>query len=551
MASSRFLLYPDVPAISPFALDGIRDDIHATKKLRIEQYESRVENTLLKLIGGFDPVGKLELVQLKGERALWRMDNGINEKIYVYLTPWLTESDSGILPKLEVPKASSLMVIVLNQSVEVALKIATDKFGDCGELVLICPLGQKEIRVEALNGSATPYSTRIVDSLSRSLNLSIHLQKTDSRSAPKEINEAAPVVARQVRPKILLGHQGTREIYWTPQLEKNSNIGIFGPAESGKTETIKQILLELRKSGVPFIILDFDRQYVQKESSSPEFGTVIDPNELAINPLDLESGSSPREQTYRLLEILSSVYEFEDWEIRHIRDGIRKSYEKSGISEDNPSTWGRKPPTLRNLRSELEVGAQTGKGREWDSIKEILQKLDLALAQSLFSQERTKIPFEKLVTGPRIIDLSGLQDDVLKVLACEYLTGKIPYFTKDGSGNARVFVVIDGAPKAFGKNTSSLRLLRQARQRGVGVIYSCRDHVHLPELAFDNTGAILSFRITDSKNAKNLAEHLGVSDQVLNKNLSEKFSAVVKFSTQSEVSKLSVIPYFQKDQINS
>ncbi|MHB2036556.1 MAG: hypothetical protein ACYCPW_07415 [Nitrososphaerales archaeon] len=41
----------------------------------------------------------------------------------------------------------------------------------------------------------------------------------------------------------------------------------------------------------------------------------------------------------------------------------------------------------------------------------------------------------------------------------------------------------------------------------------------MPELAFDNTGAILSFRITDSKNAKNLAEHLGVSDQVLNKNL--------------------------------
>ena len=43
------------------------------------------------------------------------------------------------------------------------------------------------------------------------------------------------------------------------------------------------------------------------------------------------------------------------------------------------------------------------------------------------------------------------------------------------------------------------------------MIYSCQNPANLSELAFNNTATILSFRLSDSKNAKNVAEHLGVS----------------------------------------
>jgi len=539
--------YKSYMVISPFLLEEIRDDIRSLKQHRLLDYESRIESTL-KLVSESWPDGKFDYVRLEGEQVLWRVDNGTNTKLFVYLAVWTNDTDlCFLLSKLDVPKASGLVAIVLNQSPESVRASLNERLGDCGELTLICPINQKESQTETLVGSTTRYSAKFVQILSKSLNLSVPLAGLSKKdSAPAEISLGAQFGKKSERPKVLLGSQGGREIYWTEPLERNSNVGIFGDAGSGKTQTIKRILVGLRKSGITFLVLDSSGEYLPKDGSSMEFGTGIGLSEITVNPLELEKGNSPRDQKYCVLESLDGGFGFSEEEKHCLRNAIKSSYERKGIFEDNKSTWIKTPPTLQDLRVRLEHLTQEGNGRWKNAAKEILGKIGPVLGHSLFSQARTRIPFQKLVTGPIIVNLSELQDPTLKAITVEFIAGKIPYFAENSSGALQLCIIIDGLQKLMARNSSTLRLLREARRRAIGIIYSSQNPANLSELVFTNTAAILSFRMTESKNAKVLGEYMGVRDSnLLNKGLENKFSAMSKFSSDPSAIKFDVLPYFQ------
>ena len=81
---------------------------------------------------------------------------------------------------------------------------------------------------------------------------------------------------------------------------------------------------------------------------------------------------------------------------------------------------------------------------------------------------------------------------------------------------------------------------------GLGVIYSSDNLMNLSELAFANAAALVSFRISDSKNGKILVTQFGVKDEkALNKGLSFKFSALVKFSREPSSIQFDTSPYFK------
>ncbi|MGA2875586.1 MAG: DUF87 domain-containing protein, partial [Nitrososphaerales archaeon] len=346
--------YENYVAISPFLLEDIRDDIHSRKQQRFEEYESRIENSLFKTINESWIHCKIDFIRLKRERALWRLDNGADPKLYVYLSLWTIDSDLEMLrSKLEVPNASGLIAIVLNEARDTARTNLKNKLGNCGELSLICALDQKEVKTETLAGSSTSFSTEIINSLASAINLSA--TKKGAKPEPKRVNQEAQFGFEPERPKILIGNQDTREVYWTPAKERNYNIAILGDAKSGKTQIVKRILLELRKIGVPFLIIDPSGEYLPKDSTNSEFGTAIGPSEIRINPLELDKGTSPRDREYRVLEIFDAVYGLKDWEFSYLRKGIKKAYELKGIIEDNPSSWSKEPPTLQDMGAALET----------------------------------------------------------------------------------------------------------------------------------------------------------------------------------------------------
>ncbi len=288
--------YENYAAVSPFLLEEIRDDIHTRKQQSFEEHESSIENSLFKTINQTWPYCRIDYFRLKRERTLWRLDNGADPKLYVYLALWTSEADLEMLQsKFEVPNASSLIAVILNEPLETTRANLIDKLGNSGERSMICPLNQKVVKAETLKGSSTPFSAEIINSLTGTLNQS-SASKKGSEPEPKGINEDAQVWFEPGRPKILIGNQDTRQLFWIPTKERNSNIAVFGDAKSGKTQTIKRTLLELRKTGTPFLVFDSNGDYLPKDSSNREFGSVVSPSEISINPLELDAGNSPRDR---------------------------------------------------------------------------------------------------------------------------------------------------------------------------------------------------------------------------------------------------------------
>jgi hypothetical protein len=542
--------YKEYAAISPFLLEEIRNGIHSIRHERLAEYETRIEAAIMRTIRDSSPKCRVDLISLEREQALWRLDEATNPKLYIYVAPWLTEADiSSLVKTMEVPNGASVIAIVLSQSSELAGAILRDSLSSSPELSLITPVSQKEAKSQTIIGTPGSFASTFVESLTSALDLSAPMQFVTRRDAGKD--HEIPAVVDQFddntyHPKILLGGYEKREIHWIPFKEQNWNVAVFGDPQTGKTQTVKRVVLELATLGIPTLVLDANGDYLPKDPSTSEFGTVVQPGEISLNPLELRNGNSPREQRYEILASLGVVCGLEEMETYYVGHAIERVYEKFGIYEDDKNTWSKIPPTLEDVRAHLEYMAENGKGHDKDSIKSIFQKLGPVLEHPLYSQAKTNLPFDKLVSGSMIINLHGVQNPLLKIVTTEFLLLRMPSFAEKGSVDPKVFIALDGIPRLMVKNSSSLRLLREARGKGMGVIYSCEHPANLPEMAFNNFATQVSFRTTDSKNAKALADHLGVKDAgTFNKPLADKFSAVARFSSEPTLLHLSILPHFK------
>ena len=538
-------IHQGLAAISPFMLETIRDDIEGVKRRTLDTYELRIDTSLLASIRETWPDGRVDLLHPKETQTLWRLDNAIDPKLYVFAAPWVHKIDLDSLSlKLDVAKVSTLVCVVFNQIPESVKEILKDRESDYGQLLLIYPTSQKEVRIEQLSGASTPFSSTITKSIVRALDLSIStsdLTKTPQKALGVEVGLGSQYAGKSTGPRLLIGMQETKGIYWVPTRERNWNFGVFGESGSGKTQTIKKILSQLKANHLSFLVLDSFGEYVANDLTNPEFGIVISANEISVNPLEIAKGDSFRGKVAIILDTFKAIFNLSEQELSYLQNGIRRIYLEKGIIEDKPQTWSRLPPTFVELHNTLVRMEESSK-----EVRGLLQKIEASLKSSLFSRTKTVIPFEKLVSGPVVLHLGGMQTNEMKSLASEFILAKVPRYVENATGEPQLFLVVDGTPNLFKKYTSSLKLLMEARSRGIGVIFPYRDPNNLPEIAFNSTATIMTFRQSDSKVAKLTAERLGTTEQTLNKNLIDKFSAVVRFSSMTEVQRLTASPYSQK-----
>ena len=367
--------------------------------------------------------------------------------------------------------------------------------------------------------------------------MTFHIDQKDG----VQVGLGTQFIGRAESYKIQIGIQETKGIYWIPTQERNWNFGVFGESGSGKTQVIKNIVSQLKAKQVSYIVLDSFGEYASKEAANQEFGQVVSLNEISVNPLEIANGKSLSEHVYSVVDTLNAIFNLNDIQAHYLKDAIRRSYREKGIYEDNPETWTRTPPIFLAVNKLLVEMEQQSK-----DVKDLLQKTGPSLNSPLFSRDKTMMPFERLVSGPVVLNLGALGTNEMKALASEFILAKIPRFVENLSVAPQLFVVVDGAPNLFRMHSSSLQFLMEARRSGVGVIFPYRDPNNLPEIAFNSTATIMTFRQSDTKVAKLTAERLNTAEQTLNKNLTDKFSAVVRFSSMTEAQRLSTLAYSKK-----
>ena len=563
--------HADTLAISPFVLDEVRENLHLEKEERLGEIKERVENALVFLRNQLWPECELIFFQSKREEILWRWDSSTSPPLYIYLAPWLTRPNlsdltSYINMDYRMHKNNiHLMVMTAYQSLPSIKRLLESSFSLYRSTpISLVLISDGSLRYEILKDEAHPYAHQIVEAIQAVFSnlaqqialvklklpaaVSVEPQPQPLKPPEKGITKTEQRLILELR--VLLGSSDSGQVFWLPSNERNWNFVIVGSAGTGKTQTVKAILDELAKLGLPYIVFDFRNDYISVETKASDFGKVLDLSSISINPLEFDGTNSPRDQKYQVSDIIDLVYNIGERQIGYIRDAIKMSYVGKGIYEDNKDSWKNAPPTFIDIERNLNRLSEEGGRAEKDSIKGIFARLDPIFDYGIFST-KTVMPFEQIMKSHTIVDLGVLPNDNLKAVVCEFLQRKLRYYLYglSESREPRLYVVIDEAHRLkYEKGSSTGQLLKEARKYGVGLILSTQDPVDFPDLVYNNVGGVLSLQLTDPKYAKSVAEHLGgtVSWQNIKNELSVKFSAYAKFSSQRDVVKLKVTPYYER-----
>ncbi len=374
----------------------------------------------------------------------------------------------------------------------------------------------------------------------------------DDRIKPpkKPQNILPPLLKKEIN--ILLGQDKNQEnIYWIPENERNWNFVIVGTSGTGKTQTVKAILSEFKKSKIPYIIFDFRKDFILLNGAQKsDFGRILDLNNISINPLDLDV-ISPKDQKYQISDIINLVYNLGDLQLGIIRKAIKASYEQKGISEEDNKTWKIEPPTFTDLQINLEKLAEKADSRTKTSIEGIFARLDPIFDYKIFSA-KTNLPFKEILEENIVIDLGILPNENLKAIVCEFFLRKLRYYLNSlpESIYPKFYIIIDEAHRLkYEKNSSIGQFFKEARKYGVGILLSTQDPVDFTELVYNNLGGLMSLQLNEPKYAKKISEHLGgdIKWKEIKNDLSSKFSAIVKFTSAPNAIKLKILPYFKRE----
>lgn len=547
-------------AVNPLLRDQLVETLSRIKSERISGTVQKVGQALKALRDEGWP--EIELTNLKNQpdRCIWRLDAVAKSRLFVYLGNWVSEADLQTLREVGAAMSDDFLFILADQSLPSTQSVIANSFKMWQKpsiTVMIAAL--KGLTVKQLQGQEHVLVRPIVEILQGT-----HITPEVPTRKPVDRRETtrAPSSEIRVEPKtdsklpkpprleIFLGASGTEKVAWTPALENNWHFAIVGSAGTGKTQTMKAVLRDLANEGVPYVVFDFKNDYVPTESSTFEFGSIIDLSQISVNPLEIDGSNSPKDQKYQVSDIIDLVYSIGDRQVAHIREAIRLSYLDKGISEEDKSTWQKPTPTFKDLQRNLQNLAGEGLRAEKDSIQGIFARLDPIFDYGIFSA-KTVIPFEQLTKGRSIVKLGVLPNDNLKAVVCEFMLRKFRYYlyTLPESRDPRLFIVIDEAHRLkYEREASAGQLLKEARSKGVGLILATQDPVDFTHVVYNNIGGILSLCLTEPTYAKTVAEHLGgkVGWQDIKNGLSSKFSAYVKFSSHPDAIRFRVTPFYER-----
>lgn len=343
--------------------------------------------------------------------------------------------------------------------------------------------------------------------------------------------------------KILLGKtEEGRDYFWCPLHEPNPHILIVGTSGSGKTQTAKTIISQLKRQGVPAFIIDFANEY----DSDELVGMRLEPgSDVIVNPLDLLEGKLTS-VIYTVSGILKKIYRLGDQQEALVRKAIIKAYENAGINENDRSTWGKSPPSFNNIKGILEKEC-SGKGNEARRAKEVLNRLAPIFDLKVF-EGKTKIQFENVFRDGVSILLKNPPTDETKLATAEFFLRWLWYgVIKNGEtkGSMRLIIVLDEAHRlAYDKSPVSY-FLREGRKYGIGILLSTQQPTDFEdrELVLQNTSFRIVLQCSSNKNARIMVSQFPYHKEVYVSRIKSLNKGEAIIQTKDRIDKIKIIPY--------
>ncbi len=296
-----------------------------------------------------------------------------------------------------------------------------------------------------------------------------------------------------------------QKVFWIPKDGNNPHLIAVGGSGSGKTETLKVIMLELKKQKVNSLVFDFHNDFkVFADKKS-----LIQIDKATLHPLEVQINETPLEVAYKVSKMISKVFSLGEVQEAIIRDAIKLFYTKSGIKDLKEKNNGNvKLLPFREFREVLHEGEIKSTG-----IPKLIAKISVLFDVDLFmNADSSSVSLANIVKQLSVIELLELPTDEVKTLVADLLLNKLVnyLYIKGESDDYWLYVIIDEAHRMMYDGSPVELLLRESRKYGVGIILASQRPTDFSETILANTGTIIAFKASLDKDAVFLSKQLRI-----------------------------------------
>lgn len=340
-----------------------------------------------------------------------------------------------------------------------------------------------------------------------------------------------PSVIYSNQPCIVLGKNvdNSKDVIFDPitQVPKklaNQHLLIVGKSGAGKSQTTSGLLYELSKQEIPFLILDFQGEYISNVLSNANGNSflevtnsvVLDPSYgLDVNPLELSINTSTGEKisymnnVYQVSGILKQIFGLGDIQHPVLKDALKRAYQEKGFSVSDRTTWNNEPPQFQDIWSILEFMEQN----EASKVRNLKYRIEPLFENNIFVSNVNSVSISEILKQNSVFNLSTLHTpELMKSVARFVLQAVYNRMLAEGpSHKIKLYVVIDEAHKLSYDQTLT-DLIREARKYGVGFILASQSVRDFATVIFENMGTKIALQL-EGEDAKYMADNFGATDR--------------------------------------
>ena len=332
----------------------------------------------------------------------------------------------------------------------------------------------------------------------------------------EEVTDPIKAAEVETRPmQVLFGtnQANNQPLMWCPNdTDKvfHTNTGIIGTMGTGKTQFTKSLITQLHKESkynlgskdIGILIFDYKGDYNQDKVDFIEAtnAKVYNLYHLPYNPLAIIKTANPKPMLplhigNTLKETLVKGFGLGVVQANLLKDLIMEAYEGKGIKKNDPSTWNRTPPTLRDVYNRY-IDREDLKQ---DSLYAAFSNL---IEFEIFEPDATKTqPLFDLLDGVTVIDLSSYDESVQNLVVA--ITLDLFYSQMQALGHSKIdknirqinkMILVDEADNFLSKDFNALKkILKEGREFGVGTILSTQLLSHFSTSDNDYANYILTW----------------------------------------------------------
>ncbi len=298
----------------------------------------------------------------------------------------------------------------------------------------------------------------------------------------------------------------------------NRHMGIFGSTGSGKTTFARNLIHQLHKRKIPFLVFDWEKSYRSLVKEIPDVRVFTVGNDISpffLNFLTVPPGIKFDEYIKSVIAVIS-----EDYVGGIGADTMLLNYMETAYQETkHPFFADLKDIVVREINNDKKGrGKLSGRSGLWkESVSRQITFMSKGSAGNVINS-RKHYPLEKLFSRPVVLEFGGLKSPHDRKFFIHIILNWLSIYNQHfgiQSENLRQVLIFEEFHNIAmsGKEDNMVsNLFRESRKYGIGLIAIDQTPSEIPNSIFGNMNAKISFSLATSRDITAMARAINLDN---------------------------------------